>query len=65
MTYLIGSPETSKCVIVDPSCETLRLFEPSDVKVRGNLLYIADTNNHLVRVFDLDKKVLRTLNAKE
>jgi hypothetical protein len=53
------------CNIDDPSCDTLGLFEPSDVKVRGSLLYIADTNNHLVRIFDLEKKVLRTLAIKE
>jgi hypothetical protein len=40
-------------------------FEPSDVKTRGNLLYIADTNNYLVRIFELDKRVLMTLTIKE
>jgi hypothetical protein len=50
---------------IDPSCDTHRLFERSDVKIRGNLLYVADTNNHLVRIFDLDKKVLKTLAIKE
>jgi hypothetical protein len=35
------------------------------LKIRGNLLYIADTNNHLVRIFDLDKKLLRMLPIKE
>lgn len=49
----------------DPACDTLGLFEPSDVKQNGNALYIADTNNHLVRTLDLDKKVLRTLAKRE
>ena len=53
------------CNIDDPACDTLGLYEPSDVEARGNLLYIADTNNHLIRVFDLEKKVLRTLPVKE
>lgn len=53
------------CSINDPSCDTLRLYEPSDVKQQGNVLYIADTNNHLVRTFDLEKMVLRTLVIKE
>ena len=53
------------CNIDDPSCDTLGLYEPSDVKQRGNMLYIADTNNHLVRTFDLDSMVLRTLAIKE
>ncbi|MDQ7028389.1 MAG: alkyl hydroperoxide reductase [Ardenticatenia bacterium] len=29
-----------------------RFYEPGDVKVAGSLLYIADTNNHAVRVAD-------------
>ncbi|AIC14192.1 NHL repeat-containing protein [Nitrososphaera viennensis EN76] len=53
------------CRIDDPACDTLGLFEPSDVKQKGNTLYIADTNNHLVRMFDLDKMVLKTLAIKE
>jgi thiol-disulfide isomerase/thioredoxin len=66
VSTLVGRPEMKTvCNIDDPSCDTLGLFEPSDVKVRGSLLYIADTNNHLVRVFDLEKKVLRTLAVKE
>lgn len=66
VSTLVGRPEMkTMCNIDDPSCDTLGLFEPSDVKVRGNMLYIADTNNHLVRIFDLEKKVLRTLAIKE
>jgi DNA-binding beta-propeller fold protein YncE len=68
VSTLVGRPEMkTMCNIDDPSCDTLGLYEPSDVEVRGNnnLLYIADTNNHLVRVFDLEKRVLRTLAVKE
>jgi thiol-disulfide isomerase/thioredoxin len=66
VSTLVGRPEMKTvCNIDDPSCDTLGLFEPSDVKVRGSLLYIADTNNHLVRIFDLEKKVLCTLAIKE
>jgi len=66
ISTLVGRPEMKTvCNMGDPSCDTLGLYEPSDVKVRGNLLYIADTNNHLVRIFDLEKKVLRTLAVKE
>jgi hypothetical protein len=39
-------------------------LSPSDVKIRGNLLYIADTNNHCVRILELDKRVLRTLTLQ-
>ncbi len=38
-----------------------RLDEPSSVNVLDGMLYIADTNNHSVRVFDLNAKTLRTL----
>jgi thiol-disulfide isomerase/thioredoxin len=66
VSTLVGKPEMKAvCNINDPSCDTLGLFEPSDVKQRGNALYIADTNNHLVRVFDLEKMVLRTLAIRE
>ena len=35
--------------------------EPSDVSFANGLLYIADTNNHLVRVADLEAKQVSTL----
>lgn len=66
VSTLVGRPEMKAiCRVDDPSCDTLGLYEPSDIEVRGNMLYIADTNNHLIRVFDLEKKVLRTLTVRE
>jgi len=66
VSTMIGKPEMkAMCNINDPSCDTLGLFEPSDAKIRGNSLYIADTNNHLIRIFDLESKVLKTLPVKE
>ncbi|MFY3739965.1 MAG: thiol-disulfide isomerase/thioredoxin [Candidatus Nitrosomirales archaeon] len=66
VTTLVGKPSMKTvCNIDDPSCDTLGLFEPSDVKLHDNKLYIADTNNHLIRVFDLERKVLQTLNISE
>ncbi len=56
---IIGS--SAKECRVDEAC-TLMLYEPSDVKLLNNRLYIADTNNHLIRIFDLDSKVLHTLD---
>ncbi len=64
-TVLGDSEMKAVCNIDDPSCDTLGLYEPSDVKVHGNTLYIADTNNHLIRIYDLEKKVLRTLVVRE
>lgn len=61
---LVGGKK-SMCRLDDPACDTLGLYEPSDVKKQGNTLYIADTNNHLVRMFDLEKMILTTLEVKE
>ncbi len=62
---LIGTPAMkSFCRFDDPNCDTLGLYEPSDVKVNGNVVYIVDTNNHLVRTFDMKEMMLKTLNIK-
>ena len=66
VTTLVGKPSMKTvCNIDDPSCDTLGLFEPSDVNLHDNKLYIVDTNNHLIRIFDLERKVLQTLNISE
>jgi thiol-disulfide isomerase/thioredoxin len=62
VTTLIGRENMKTvCRIDDPNCDTLGLYEPSDVKLQDNKLYIADTNNHLIRIFDLEKKILQTM----
>lgn len=62
VSTLVGKPEMKTvCKVDDPNCDILGLFEPSDVKLHDNKLYIADTNNHLIRIFDLEKKILNTL----
>lgn len=66
VSTLVGKADMkTMCRLDDPSCDTLGLYEPSDVKQKGSVLYIADTNNHLVRTFDLEKMVLRTLPVQE
>ena len=66
VTTLVGKPgERSFCRFDDPDCDTLGLYEPSDVKAKGGVLYIVDTNNHLVRTFDLKEMVLGTMDIKE
>jgi hypothetical protein len=37
------------------------LSEPQGVAVRGRKIYVADTNNHAVRVADLDTLRVHTL----
>jgi DNA-binding beta-propeller fold protein YncE len=40
------------------------LYEPGGLSVANNKLYVADTNNHAVRVFDLKTKEISTLRIK-
>ncbi len=54
----------SFCRFDDPNCDTLGLYEPSDVKVLGDTLFIVDTNNHLIRTFSMKEKILKTLDIK-
>ncbi len=52
------------CRLDDPACDSLDLYEPSDVELFQNKLYITDTNNHLVRVYDIKSNILQTLEIK-
>ncbi len=62
---LIGKQGSSTiCRLDDPRCDTLGLYEPSDVKIYQDKLYIADTNNHLIRVYDLTTNILKTLDIQ-
>ena len=45
----------------DGTGETARLWEPSDLSAAGGKLYVADTNNHAIRVFDPASGDLATL----
>lgn len=56
---LVGRDSQSKvCLVGDRACEILPLSEPGDVELKGDFLYLADTNNHLIRVFNLKKLTL-------
>ena len=52
------------CRLDDASCDSLGLYEPSDVELFQNKMYITDTNNHLIRVYDMNSNVLQTLEIK-
>ncbi len=52
------------CLPENTQCDILSLYEPSDVELYNSRLYIADTNNHLIRVFDLKTNLLSTLEIK-
>lgn len=62
---LIGKTEKNMvCLPGNPQCDLLPLYEPSDVEFYDNKLYITDTNNHLIRVFDLNTNALDTLDVR-
>jgi len=61
---LIGREKNAVCLPGSPSCDILALYEPADVKAYGDKLYIADTNNHLIRTFDLKTNALGTLDVR-
>jgi hypothetical protein len=58
---LIGNGEAG---FRDGSFEEAQLFEPEGVQVHQGRLYIADTNNHQVRVADLALKTVTTFHLK-
>ena len=62
---LIGKAEKNTVCLPDsPVCDILALYEPGDVEIFANKLYIADTNNHLIRVFDLKTNALSVLDVR-
>lgn len=45
----------------DGSYEVAQFDHPQGLELDGNQLYVADTENHQVRVVDLDKKLVKTV----
>ena len=58
-TLIAGDREQGVCSIEGNACSDLPLFEPNDVKFFEKYLYIADTNNHLIRMYDIEENVMR------
>ena len=48
----------------DGEFEQARLYEPEGVQVHGGRIYIADTNNHAIRVADLQTRQVHTLRLR-
>jgi len=46
---------------VDGAATSAQFFEPGGLSVSGDILYIADTNNHAIRTIDLVTKTVSTL----
>jgi thiol-disulfide isomerase/thioredoxin/DNA-binding beta-propeller fold protein YncE len=76
----VADTYNNKIKILDLSAKTCRTFvgdgqsgkeddpprfhEPAGLSIAGNLLYVADTNNHCIRVVDLKSNEVRTLKLK-
>ncbi len=45
----------------DGSFKEAQFFEPSGITALGDSLYVADANNHQIRVLDLNSKIVSTL----
>lgn len=52
------------CRIGEDVCDSLGFYEPSDVKLHMDQLYIADTNNHLIRIYDIKTNLLSALEIR-
>ncbi|NDJ52561.1 MAG: alkyl hydroperoxide reductase [Chloroflexi bacterium] len=55
---LIGSGESGHA---DGAFAAAQVYEPEGLDVQGETLFIADTNNHLIRVADLSTQTVHTL----
>lgn len=65
VSTLVGKQGMSGvCRISEPECDSLGLYEPSDIKIHMDRLYITDTNNHLIRVYDTKTNLLSTLEIR-
>lgn len=49
----------------DGNAATARFWEPSGLSLAGRRLYVADTNNHAVRVAELDRQQVETVEIVE
>jgi len=55
---IVGSGKSGKA---DGNFGSAEFFQPQGLAVDGDLVYVADTSNHLVRAIDLRKKEVRTI----
>jgi len=58
LQYVIGSGAVGS---EDGSFETAQFDHPQGLALRGEMLYVADTENHLIRLVDLKQKQVTTL----
>ncbi|MEZ4320837.1 MAG: hypothetical protein R3F61_25395 [Myxococcota bacterium] len=53
-------PNTGIQTLPGGACDTEALCFPRDVEILGRTLYIADTNNNVIRTYDLDSQTMST-----
>ncbi len=58
---LIG-PKPDSSVVINESSELTPLCEPNDVVYHNGKLYIADSGNHLIRIYDIARQTLSDLD---
>ncbi|NHJ05061.1 MAG: hypothetical protein EAX90_09570 [Candidatus Heimdallarchaeota archaeon] len=61
ISTIISTNDQKTCLLYTEKIiptDWLSLFEPNDIKYSQEFLFIADTNNHLIRRFDLNKQIL-------
>lgn len=67
-------PQTTKAITLigtgspgmnDGPARKASLYEPNGLTFVDGKMYITDTNNHLIRVYDMESDILSTLNLKE
>jgi hypothetical protein len=49
----------------DGTFQTARFYEPGGLALAGDKLFVADTNNHAIRVLDLKARTVKTLVLKD
>jgi thiol-disulfide isomerase/thioredoxin len=64
VSTLAGAATKSTAGKADGTLDAARFYEPGGVSLLGRTLYVADTNNHMIRVVDLEAKTVSTLNLK-
>jgi len=53
---------TGESGLTDCKFDTAQFYEPSGITALGEKLYVADANNHVIRILDLNTKMVSTLN---
>jgi hypothetical protein len=66
-TLLGGTESDDGRHLIDGDAQTAAFWEPGGLSLAGRTLYVADTNNHAIRIVELDagEGSVRTLEIRE